>query len=55
PLTDDQESSFKYLKATTDGILFARVRDQYAKPGRYLAKIAGKKRLKGKTGTLLTL
>ncbi|MCP4297211.1 MAG: succinylglutamate desuccinylase/aspartoacylase family protein [Proteobacteria bacterium] len=55
PLADDQEHSFEYLKATTSGILFARVRDRYAKPGRYLAKVAGKKILEGKTGTLLTL
>jgi len=34
------------IRATTDGVLFARSADRFARPGRILAKIAGKKPLK---------
>lgn len=43
------------VKCTTAGILFSINIDRYARPGRILAKIAGKKPLKGKGNNLLTL
>ena len=43
------------VKCTTSGVLFSINIDRYARPGRILAKIAGKKPLKGKGKNLLTL
>jgi len=43
------------LKAATDGLLFARSVDRFARPGRILAKIAGQKSLKKVGENLLTL
>jgi len=43
------------VTSTIDGILFARSSDRYARPGRIIAKIAGKKPLRGKGDKLLTL
>ena len=41
--------------SSTDGILFARIYDRFARPGRVLAKVAGKKALREKGENLLTL
>jgi uncharacterized protein len=43
------------LRATTDGVLFARSVDRFARPGRILAKIAGAKVLQKAGENLLTL
>ena len=42
------------LSGKTDGILFARCLDRFARPGKVVAKIAGKKALIGKGPNLLT-
>ena len=42
------------LSAKTDGILFARCLDRFARPGKVVAKVAGEKALKGKGENLLT-
>lgn len=42
------------LSAKTDGILFARCLDRFARPGKVVAKIAGKEALEGKGENLLT-
>ena len=38
----------------TEGILFARLSDRFARPGRILAKVAGQKPLKEPGENLLT-
>lgn len=43
------------LAAGTDGLLFARSADRFARPGRILAKIAGRKPLKEAGENLLTM
>ena len=43
------------IAAATDGVLFARNVDRFARPGRILAKIAGEKSLKQDGENLLTL
>ncbi len=43
------------VRAAADGFLFARSADRFARPGRILAKIAGRKPLKNKGANLLTL
>jgi predicted deacylase len=43
------------IASSTDGLLFARSADRFARPGRILAKIAGEKPLKKKGANLLTL
>jgi predicted deacylase len=43
------------LKATTDGLLFARSVDRFARPERILAKVAGERSLKKAGENLLTL
>ncbi len=42
------------VKSRTEGILFARCLDRFARPGKIIAKIAGKKILDGKGKKLLT-
>jgi len=42
------------IEATTDGIVFARSVDRFARPGRILAKVAGPKPLKSEGENLLT-
>ncbi len=42
------------LSGKTDGILFARCLDRFARPGKVVAKVAGKEALEGKGSNLLT-
>jgi len=55
PLADDAQTRLVQVKAATDGMLFARSADRFARPGRILAKIAGQKPLKSEGENLLTL
>lgn len=55
PLAGTSNDRVHPIKATTDGIVFARSVDRFARPGRILAKIAGKKPLKAEGTDLLTL
>ncbi|MGD9331559.1 MAG: M14 family metallopeptidase [Desulfobacterales bacterium] len=54
PLAGVSGDRVQSVKATADGLLFARSADRFARPGRILAKIAGSKPLQGKGKTLLT-
>jgi len=42
------------VSGKTDGVLFARCLDRFARPGKIVAKVAGKEALEGKGGNLLT-
>ena len=55
PLTEDDGARRCAIKAQADGILFARSADRFARPGRILAKIAGREPLKSTGQNLLTL
>ena len=55
PVELNPEKKRVLVKCTTAGVLFSINIDRYARPGRILAKIAGKKPLKGKGKNLLTL
>lgn len=55
PLQADQRSRITRVKSDIDGILFSVNVDRFARPGRTLAKVAGKEPLKGKGENLLTL
>lgn len=55
PLAGASRERVYPIKATTDGIVFARCVDRFARPGRILAKIAGRKPLKNAGENLLTL
>ena len=54
PLAGTSNERVHPIKATTDGIVFARSVDRFARPGRILAKIAGRKPLKPAGANLLT-
>jgi len=54
PLAGASRERVQPIKATTDGIVFARSVDRFARPGRILAKIAGSKPLKPAGANLLT-
>jgi uncharacterized protein len=54
PLAGASNDRVHPIKATTDGIVFARSVDRFARPGRILAKIAGDKPLKAEGENLLT-
>ena len=54
PLAVEANDRVHRLTSPTEGILFARNTDRYARPGRILAKIAGKVPLKAKGENLLT-
>ena len=54
PLNTGVVSPITTVQSSIDGILFSINTDRYAKPGRILAKIAGKKPLKEKGEDLLT-
>jgi uncharacterized protein len=41
------------LSARTHGVLFARRDDRFARPGQWVAKIAGREPLPDRTGNLL--
>lgn len=55
PLADDETRSTISVRTITDGILFARNTDRFARPGRIIAKVAGSKPLREEKGDLLTL
>ena len=55
PLAGASNERVLPIKATTDGIVFARIVDRFARPGRILAKIAGRKPLKPAGANLLTV
>jgi predicted deacylase len=55
PLPQADEQTLQQVKSRTDGLLFTRNCDRFARPGRVLAKIAGKKPLRDDDSNLLTL
>jgi predicted deacylase len=55
PLAGRQENRVTAVPSTIDGILFSINTDRYARPGRILAKIAGKIPIREKGQDLLTL
>jgi len=55
PLAGTPNERVHPIKATTDGVVFARSVDRFARPGRILAKIAGRKPLKNDGENLLTI
>ncbi len=54
PLPETDAERILPVRAIADGILFARSADRFARPGRILAKIAGRQPIKGKGANLLT-
>jgi len=55
PLEDGVGNRITTVKSGIEGVLFSINTDRYARPGRILAKIAGKIPIKGKEENLLTL
>jgi predicted deacylase len=55
PVELNPEKRSVLVECTTEGVLFSINIDRYARPGRILAKIAGKEAIKGKGKNLLTL
>jgi len=55
PLEDDPNRRITRIKSTIDGVLISINVDRFARPGRLLAKIAGKEPLTDKGQNLLTL
>lgn len=55
PLPENEAQRLVEVKSRTDGLIFSRNVDRFARPGRIIAKIAGSKPLSGKEGNLLTL
>ena len=55
PLADSGQACGQLLESPTEGVLFARKCDRFARPGRILAKVAGTVALKQKGENLLTL
>ena len=53
--TFDEGNQVVEVKSRTDGLLFSRNVDRFARPGRIIAKIAGAKPLCESEGDLLTL
>lgn len=55
PLPRNGEQPIHRVKSRTDGLLFTRNCDRFARPGRVIAKIAGEKPLHDDNSNLLTL
>jgi predicted deacylase len=55
PLSRDDKKRAQMIFSKTDGLLFARIHDRFARPGRVIAKVAGKTPLREKGENLLTL
>jgi hypothetical protein len=55
PVAEKPDDRITVVRSEIDGILFSTRTDHYARPGRILAKIAGKTPLKDKGENLLTL
>ena len=54
PLAESENDRITKVIAQTDGMFFSRNRDRFARPGRIIAKIAGKEPLREENGHLLT-
>ncbi len=54
PLAADARSRVRPVTCPTAGVLFARIADRFARPGRILAKVAGRTPLKAEGENLLT-
>jgi predicted deacylase len=55
PLPENEHERVCTVKSSTEGVLFSRNVDRFARPGRIIAKIAGKKPLRDPGTNLLTL
>ncbi|MCG6931902.1 MAG: M14 family metallopeptidase [Desulfofustis sp.] len=55
PLPADDSLSVVEVKSRTDGLIFSRLVDRFARPGRVIAKVAGSRPLCSEEGNLLTL
>jgi len=55
PLATSEDEKTVALKSATDGLLFSRNVDRFARPGRIMAKVAGPEPLREDSGNLLTL
>ncbi len=55
PLPDNEHQPVVEITSRTDGLLFSRNVDRFARPGRIIAKIAGSRALCEREGALLTL
>jgi predicted deacylase len=54
PLEEEMNNRITIVRSGIDGIIFSTKTDRYARPGRILAKVAGKEPLKEKGEDLLT-
>lgn len=54
PLAEPGTETETLVTTSTDGILFARSSDRFARPGKIVAKVAGREKLIGKGSYLLT-
>lgn len=54
PLPEGKEEPISLLKSSTEGLLFTRIADRLARPGRIVAKVAGRTPLRSDEGNLLT-
>jgi hypothetical protein len=54
PLADEPENHITPVKSAVSGIVFSINTDRFARPGRILAKIAGKEPIKEKGQDLLS-
>lgn len=55
PHQENRTGVISEITSRTNGILFTRIKDRFATPGRIIAKIAGEKPLTGEEGNLLTI
>ena len=55
PLPEDGDQQLVEVKSRTDGLLFSRNVERFARPGKIIAKIAGNEPLTEAEGNLLTL
>lgn len=55
PLAEPGQEATTVIVSTTEGVLFARSCDRFARPGKIVAKVAGREKLAGKGSHLLTL
>jgi len=55
PMSHPGEEAVTMVISATDGVLFARSSDRFARPGKIVAKVAGCRKLDGKGVNLLTL
>ena len=55
PLAEQQDDKIYPVRSSAEGKLFSRNVDRFARPGRIMAKVAGKEPLREDSGNLLTL